>query len=82
MKKPKKFGRMVAPVHNFDPKGKKAFDVGGPSSIDLYIFGGRMRSSEAALGGGGGAQRPVYVAMSSKRRVRAMHGRARAAKTH
>ncbi len=46
----------------------------------LYIFGGRIRSSEAAMDGGG-AQRPVWE-MSSKRRVRAAHGRARAAKTH
>jgi len=56
---------------------KKAFDVGGPHWIDFC----RMRSSEAAMGKGG-AQRPVGVAMSSKRRVRAAHGRAREAKTH
>ncbi len=37
---------------------KKALDVGGPSSI-VNILGGRIRSSEAAMGGGG-AQRPVW----------------------
>jgi hypothetical protein len=37
-------------------------------------------SSEAAMGVG--AQRPFGVFMSLKRRVRAAHGRARAAKTH
>ncbi len=31
---------------------------------------------------GGGAQRPFGVFMNPKRRVRAAHGRARAAKTH
>ncbi len=40
-------------------------------------------SSEAAMGGEGGARSaPSGVAISSKRRVRAAHGRARAAKTH
>jgi hypothetical protein len=47
----------------------------------VNIFGGRIRSSEAAMGGWG-AQRPFGMAMGSKRRVRAAHGRARAAKTH
>ncbi len=37
---------------------KKAFDVGGPSSLVFKNFWGGIRSSEAALGGGG-AQRPV-----------------------
>jgi hypothetical protein len=37
---------------------KKALDVGDPSSIDCKYFWGRIRSSEAAMGGGG-AQRPV-----------------------
>ena len=53
---------------------KKAFDVGGPHWIDFC----RMRSSEA----GGARSAPLGVAMSSKRRVRAAHGRAREAKTH
>jgi hypothetical protein len=54
---------------------KKAFDVGGPSWIDFIYFWGRMRR--------GGRAAPYFgVAMSSKRRVRAAHGRARAAKTH
>jgi hypothetical protein len=43
----------------------------------LYIFGGRIRSSKAAMDGGGARSAPFEVAMSSKRRVRA-----RAAKTH
>ncbi len=42
-------------------------------------FGG---SSEAAMGGGGERSAPLGVARSPKRRVRAAHGRARAAKTH
>ncbi len=44
-------------------------------SRSLYFWG----SSEAAMGG---AQRPLGVAISPKRLVRAAHGRARAAKTH
>jgi hypothetical protein len=47
----------------------------------LFIFGGRIRSSEAAMGGGARSA-PLGVAMSPKRRVRAAHGRAREAKTH
>ncbi len=49
--------------------------------VDLYIFGGRIRSSEAAMDGGARSA-PFKLAMSSKRRVRAAHGRLRAAKTH
>ena len=42
-----------------------------------------MRSSEAAMGRGGWARSALFcVAMSPKRRVRAAHGRARAAKSH
>ncbi len=48
----------------------------------LYIFEDRIKSSEAVMGGGGARIAPFGVAMSSKRRVRAAHGRARAAKTH
>ena len=40
------------------------------------------KSSEAAMGEGGGAQRPFLGVNEPKRRVRAAHGRARAAKTH
>jgi hypothetical protein len=47
----------------------------------LFIFGGRMRSSKAAMGGGARSA-PFGVTMHPKRRVRAAHGRARAAKTH
>ena len=40
------------------------------------------RSSEAAMGGEGARSAPFGMLMSPKRRVRAAHGRARAAKTH
>jgi hypothetical protein len=41
------------------------------------------RSSEAAMGGGGEARSaPLCKLVSSKRRVRAAHGRACEAKTH
>jgi hypothetical protein len=50
--------------------------VSGNSLFFINFLG----SSEAAMGGG--AQRPFGVFMSSKGRVRAAHGRARAAKTH
>jgi hypothetical protein len=43
----------------------------------FFYFGG---CSEAAMGRG--AQRPFCVFISPKRRVRAEHGRARAARTH
>ncbi len=62
---------------------KKALDVSGPSSIDCKYFGGRIRSSEAAMGGGGGVRSTLSgVAVNPVRRVRAAHGRAREAKTH
>ncbi len=44
----------------------------------FFCFGG---SSEAAMGGGARSAL-LGVGMSPKRRVRAAHGRARAAKTH
>jgi hypothetical protein len=54
----------------------------------LSIFRDRIRSSEAAMGGGAHSA-PFGVAMNPKRRGRAAHGRAhaahgraRAAKTH
>jgi hypothetical protein len=47
----------------------------------LFIFRDRIRSSEAAMGGGAHSA-PFGVAMNPKRRVRAAHGRARVAKTH
>jgi hypothetical protein len=40
------------------------------------------RSSEAALAGVGARSAPFGMLVSSKRRMRAAHGRARAAKTH
>ncbi len=45
--------------------------------VDFFLGGG---SSEAAMGGARSA--PLGAAMSPKRRVRAAHGRARAAKTY
>ncbi len=45
------------------------------------IFFNFWGSSEAAMGGGGRSD-PFCVLMSPKRRVRAAHGRARAARTH
>ncbi len=49
---------------------KRAFDVGGPSSIDFIYFWGSNEKQRSCVGRGGGAQRPVCVAMSSKRRAR------------
>jgi hypothetical protein len=48
--------------------------------LEIVYFFNFWGSSEAAMGGG--AQRLFGVFMSPKRRVRAAHGRARAAKTH
>jgi hypothetical protein len=45
----------------------------------IYIW--RSNKKQRSCDGRGGAQRPVW-GMSSKRRVRAAHGRARAAQTH
>ncbi len=67
--------------------GKK-YAPGGPSSgqkgsvlfLDYFFYFGAC--SEAAMGGGGRAGAPFGVLMNPKRRVRAAHGRARAAKTH
>jgi hypothetical protein len=63
---------------------KSAFDVGGPSSIDFIYFWVSNEKQRSCDGWGGGWARSAlfFVAMSSKRRVRAAHGRARAAKTH
>jgi hypothetical protein len=46
----------------------------------IFIFGGRIRSSKAVMGGGRSA--PFGVLMSLKRQVRAAHGYAHSAKTH
>ena len=87
--KPKKLGRMVAPVH-FDPKilpkGSAKLRWVGPefgpkgkqfvSGNSFFCLGG---SSEAAMGGGARSA-PLGVAKSPKRRVHAAHGCARAAK--
>jgi hypothetical protein len=60
---------------------KKALDVGGPSSIDFIYFWGSNKK-QRSCDGGGACSAPIGVAMSSKRRVRAAYGRARAAKTN
>ncbi len=68
---------MVALVNTFDPKILPEGAGGGARDL--------IRSSEAAMGGegrGGRAAPRLGVALSSKRRVRAAHGRAREAKTH
>ncbi len=57
----------------FGPEGKHfVFGI-------FFNFGG---SSETAMGGRGARSDPFGVLMSPKRRVRAAHGRARAAKIH
>jgi hypothetical protein len=58
----------------FGPEGKH-FVTG--NTVVYFLFLGEQRSCD---GRGGGAQRPLGVAMSPKRRVRAAHGRARAPK--
>jgi len=49
--------------------------------LEICLFFYFEGSSEAAMGGGARSA-PLGAAMSPKRRVRAAHGRARAAKTH
>ncbi len=73
----------------YSPEGRaklrwteKSFDVGGPSSIDFIYFWGPNKKQQCDGRGGGGRSAPFPVALSSKRRVREAHGRARAAKTH
>jgi hypothetical protein len=62
--------------------------TGGPSTgqkgsiLFLGYFFYFWECSEAAMRGGEARSAPLGVAMSPKRRVRAAHGRARAAKTH
>ncbi len=56
---------MVSPVYTFDPKilpegSAKLRWAGRGRGRDLRIFRGQIRSSEAAMGGEGGAQRPVW----------------------
>jgi hypothetical protein len=49
--------------------------------IFYFIFWGRIRNSEDAMGGGGGGRSaPLGVLISPKRRVRGAHGRARVVK--
>jgi hypothetical protein len=55
---------MVAPVYTFDPKilpeGSAKLRWAGRGAEILCIFRGQIRSREAAMGGEGGAQRPVW----------------------
>jgi hypothetical protein len=78
--KPEKVGRLVAPVHNFESltpkycrKDQRSCDGRGAGGLILHSCDGRV---------GGAGSAPFGEAMSSKRRVRAAHGRAREAKTH
>jgi len=59
----------------FGPEGKHFVSV----NIRFFIFVGAAKLRWAR---GGARSAPLGVAMSLKRRVRAAHGRARAAKTH
>jgi hypothetical protein len=62
---------------------EKALDMGGPSMIDFIYFWGSNKKQRSCDGWWGGARSaPFGMVMCSKRRVRAAHGRARAAKTH
>ncbi len=50
------FHSLCGPVERKNPwRGLPKFDI-----FYIYIFGGRIRNSEAATSGGGGAQRPVW----------------------
>jgi hypothetical protein len=60
---------------------KNPFTRGAQVRKIIFIFGIQRKSSEAAMGGGARSA-PFGVALSPKRRVRAAHERARAAKTH
>jgi hypothetical protein len=71
-KKRKKLGHMAAPVHNIDLK----------YFVDFIYFWRSNKKQRSCDGRGGARSAPFGVAMSSKRRVRAAHGRARVAKTH
>jgi hypothetical protein len=57
----------------------KAHDVGGPNSTDFFWFWG-LNNKQRSFDGRGARSALIGVAMSPKRRVRAAHGRARAAK--
>jgi hypothetical protein len=85
----KNFVRMVAPVYTFEfwPQNIAGriseAAMGGTGGRDFMYFLGSNKKQWSCDGRGGGARSaPFGVAMSSKRRVRAAHGRARGAKTH
>jgi hypothetical protein len=50
--------------------------------IGYFYFWGMNKKQRSCDGRGGARSAPFGVVMSQKRRVRAAHGRARAAKTH
>jgi hypothetical protein len=90
--KPKKLGRMVAPVH-FDPKilpkGSAKLRWVGPEfgpegkqfvSGNSYFWG--MYKKQRSCHGRGARSAPFGMLVSPIWRVRAAHARARAAKTH
>ncbi len=58
----------------FEPEGKHFF----LEIVDFFFVG----AAKLRWAGGGARSAPLGVAMSTKRRVRAVDGRARAAKTH
>ncbi len=83
-------GRGILYIKALGGPVKKIYAPGGPSlslkgrilflEIVYFYFGGMNKKQD---GRGGGARSARFgVAMSSKRQVRAAHGRALAAKTH
>ena len=81
---------MVAPVHNLDPtilpegSAKLRWGGGGEQGTEFdrfYLFLGSNKK-QRSCNGRGARSAPLGMAMSPKRRVRAAHGHARAAKTH
>ncbi len=63
-------------------KEKKPLTWEAQVSIDFIYFWRLNKKQQSCDGRGGVRSAPFGVAVSSKRRVRAAHGRTRAAKTH
>jgi hypothetical protein len=61
---------------------EKSPSRGRPELGRIFLFLEYKEKSSEAVMGGGARSAPFGVAMSPKIRVRAAHGRARAAKTH
>jgi hypothetical protein len=79
-----KYHSLGGPVEKYTPLARRPeFGPEGKHFVTgNSLFFIRGESSETAMGGGGARSAPLGVAMSPKRRVRAAHGRARAANTH